>query len=153
MQPKDKTSFKASLNGIPGILYFDGLILRHEDPHNPESYRQSISILHVSRIAYGVKRRSIWPLILGFLFLIIGVALFAFQLADMGVVAVILGIIIGITYFFAMDRISAEIETPHSKYEITIEGDAKFLREFYLRLETVWLVAQSRLAGAKSVSL
>ena len=148
--PEEKVSFPASLNGIPGVLYFEGLILRHEDPNNPESYRQSISLLHVSRIAYGVRYRPIWPLIIGVILLVAGVALIGQNqpvYTDAGVVLSVLALLIGASYFFRTDSISVVVETHSGKHEISIYGDVKFLREFYLRLETAWMLAQARLAG------
>jgi len=150
--PEEKVSFPASLNGIPGKLYFDGLILRHEDPANPESYRQSISLLHVSRIAYGVRYRPIWPLIIGAIFLVAGIALIGQNrpiYTDAGVILSVLAILIGASYFFMTDSVSVVVETHSGKHEISISGDVKFLREFYLRLETAWMLAQARLAGSR----
>ena len=152
--PEEKVSFPASLNGIPGKLYFDGLILRHEDTENPENYRQSISLLHVSRIAYGVRYRPTWPLMIGVILLVVGVVLIAQNrpiYTDAGAILSVLAFLIGASYFFMTDSISVTVETHSGKHEISISGDVKFLREFYLRLETAWMLAQARLAGNRKL--
>ncbi len=148
----EKVSFPASLNGIPGVLHFEGLVVRHEDPKNPESYRQSISLLHVSRIAYGVRHRSIWPLIIGAILLVAGVAIIGQHqpvYTDAGVVLSVLALFIAASYFFGTDSISVIIETHSGKHEISIFGDVKFLREFCSQLETAWMFAQARLASSR----
>ena len=135
------------MDGIEGTLHFDGFIIRHEDPSRPEVYHQVISLLHVSRLQYGVEYKSPWPLIIGIVLGAIGLFLMAENqdLGELGLLLLLAGITGFIIWAISANRLAIILETPNSKVAISSSGHIEQLRELYLRLETAWLVAQARL--------